>query len=80
MTPATSPVADLGGMNYQPGIDGINCILLQVLDALAQVAPVHRSSDAADCRWSAPGRAFTTWALPEFDMHMAIVRAGAARS
>ena len=30
-------------------------------------------------RWSAPGRAFTTWALPEFDMRMAILRARAPR-
>ena len=66
-------------MNYQPRMDDITCILLRVLDAPAQIAPVHRSGDEAGCRWSAPVRAFTTWALPKFDMRMAILRARAAR-
>ena len=66
-------------MNYQPHIDDITCILLQVLDAPAQIAPLHRSGDVAGCRCTAPGRAFTTWALPEFDMRLAILRARALR-
>ena len=66
-------------MNYQPGIDGITCIPLQVMDASAQIAAVHRSGDETGRRWSAPGRAFTTWALPEFDMRMAILPARAPR-
>ena len=80
MTPATSPVADLGGMNHQPRMEGITCILLHVLDAPAQNASLHRSGTEAGRRWTAPGRAFTTWALPEFDMRMAILRARAARA
>lgn len=31
-------------------------------------------------RWTAPAQAFTTWALPEFDMRMAMLRARAPGS